>query len=135
MNLLGSSCTLFAATHWPVAACLLRCLLLSPLPQGILSPRMFTMMIIMAIVTTCATAPSVHLLYRNRRDELLGDQGALPACQQDVKGGGAAAAASCGAQAGCMDGVNGAAGTSGGGVVVAGQVCKDAAGDGASTAV
>jgi putative hemolysin len=72
---------------------------------------MFTIMIIMAIVTTCITAPSVHLLYRNRRDELVGDDDALPACQQDVNGDGVAicASASCGAQGGRMDDVHSAA--------------------------
>jgi hypothetical protein len=102
---------------------------------------MFTMMIIMAIVTTCITAPSVHLLYRNRRDELVGDDDALPACQQDVNGLNADAAAdgasaSCGAQAGCVDDIHGAADKSGGGGgVAAGQMRKDAAGNGVSTAV
>jgi hypothetical protein len=98
---------------------------------------MFTMMIIMAIVTTCITAPSVHLLYRDRRDELVGDDDALPAFQQDVNGGADAAAdcasASCGAQAGCVDDVHGAADKSGG--VAAGQMRKDAASNGVSTAV
>ncbi|KAF8071287.1 CHX17 [Scenedesmus sp. PABB004] len=40
------------------------------LSMGILSPRMFTMMIIMAIATTCMTAPGMHLLYRGREHEL-----------------------------------------------------------------
>jgi hypothetical protein len=110
--------------------------------QGILSPRMFTMMIIMAIATTCITAPSVHLLYRNRRNELTGDEGALPGCQQDVNnpncdtinGAAAAAAASCSSLAGCAVDVQGEADMSGGGVAV-GQMRKDVAGNGLSTAV
>jgi hypothetical protein len=41
--------------------------------QGILSPRMFTMLLLMALATTCMTTPAVSLLYRGRRHELEGE--------------------------------------------------------------
>jgi hypothetical protein len=68
---------------------------------------MFTMMIIMAIVTTCMTAPSVHLMYKNRRQELLGDDDVdtLPACQRDVNTSDAAATATAAAAASCSSAV------------------------------
>jgi len=45
------------SSRLPPLLLLLLLLLVLFLLQGILSPRMFTMMILMAIVTTCITAP------------------------------------------------------------------------------
>lgn len=111
------------------------------LSMGILSPRMFTMMIIMAIATTCITAPAVHLMYRNRRDELLGGEGTLPACQQDANGSDAAAAAAGSCSSAVAVGRQGdddsssdacgAADNSCGGAAVAVQQSKDTASNGA----
>jgi hypothetical protein len=61
--------------------------------QGILSPRMFTMLLLMALATTCMTTPAVSLLYRGRRHELEGDGDEQ---QQPVSPAAAAAAGSAG---------------------------------------
>lgn len=43
------------------------------LSMGILSTRLFTLFVLMAIATTWITSPALHLLYRHRKHELLGD--------------------------------------------------------------
>lgn len=43
------------------------------LDLGVISPRLFAMLVVMAIVTTLMTSPLLHLLTRGREDEVMAD--------------------------------------------------------------
>lgn len=92
---------------------------------------MFTMMIVMAVVTTCITAPGVHLLYRGRREELLGAGGEA---DEGPQAQGLPTTATCTASESAVEPVDDK-GLTGGGSAGGRKSDKDAAGAAMSSAV